>query len=367
MFIPYNVDVPMERWPIANWVLIGATVLVSIAVWVSEVNKARDAERKRDLELQRKLDSKKAPRKVDSKPQIDNETTEDDEDLPSSWSEDKIEYPPLFLQRSAFRLWQLIGYTMVHGDIVHLIGNMMFLFVFGNAVNAKLGHFPFLAAYFMLGAVAGLAWLGFGFGPALVGASGAIMGITGVFFVLFPNNMVYVWSRFGTLEIASYWLVLFYMAGDLWGAVVSPGGGVAYVCHLGGELTGTTLMLSLLFFGLYRPTSSERNLVQCLGLEHLIRDRRKKKKKKKRKKAEEAAERSPESPAEESAEEAKDAPTKQKPTRNVTAESAVSRLRFTCSKCRMRLSADRAKAGQSMECPKCNATLRLPAARKRSE
>ena len=74
--------------------------------------------------------------------------------------------------------------------VLHLLGNLLFLFTFGNAVNAKLGHLPFLALYFGSGAFAGLAWLLLGSRVPVLGASGAIMGITGAFLVLYPLNEI---------------------------------------------------------------------------------------------------------------------------------------------------------------------------------
>ena len=60
---------------------------------------------------------------------------------------------------AASRFAQLLTHVLVHADLWHLLGNMWFLFCFGNAVNAKLGHAVYLTLYFCLGAVAGLAWV----------------------------------------------------------------------------------------------------------------------------------------------------------------------------------------------------------------
>src|SRR5205823_6429966 len=147
------VDVPMARVPVANWVLIGVTSLVTIAVWVHE---ARTADR-------------------------------DDQEP---------EYP-LALKPADFSPTQLVTYQFVHADILHLAGNMMFLFVFGNAVNAKLGHWQFVVIYLLLGVLAGAAFIPFAGGLPVLGASGAIMGIVGVFLVLFPRNDVQVFYWFG--------------------------------------------------------------------------------------------------------------------------------------------------------------------------
>src|SRR5207237_972692 len=57
---------------------------------------------------------------------------------------------------SGFQPWQLVTYLFVHADFWHLFGNMLFLFCFGNAVNAKLGHLPFLGLYLLCGVLAGV-------------------------------------------------------------------------------------------------------------------------------------------------------------------------------------------------------------------
>jgi len=175
----------------------------------------------------------------------------------------------------------MFTYQFVHGDLLHLIGNMAFLFVFGNAVNAKLGHWQFLLCYLLLGAVAGLAWLPFSRGLPLVGASGAIMGIVGLFVVLFPRNDVEVFYWFGILwagvtRIAAYWVVLFFVLTDLIGVVLDQSGPVAYVAHLAGALGGFGVGLALVHWRVVRSTRYEENLLQFLGYQRRESPRRKK-------------------------------------------------------------------------------------------
>jgi membrane associated rhomboid family serine protease len=247
MFLPYNVDVPMERWPIANWVLIGFTTLVSFAVWAHPTPKP------------------------DFDPSVlDNPTFENLKALRDRLNEDP-DVTPLSLMRHHIKPWSPFSYALVHADVFHLAGNMFFLFVFGNAINAKLGHVSFLIWYFLLGAIAGCAWLAFGSGMALVGASGAIMGLTGMFLVFYPRNdvSVFYWFSFywtGVFAISSFWVVLFYMAFDLFGTLAKHGDGVAYICHLAGALVGITSAIALVTIGLAEPAVGEENLLQVLGL-----------------------------------------------------------------------------------------------------
>src|SRR6516162_1179759 len=120
--IPLTVDVPMKRLPWANWALILATVAVSLAVPFTDT---------KDFSLDVESGS------------------------PHHLS-------PLVLQRERFAAYQLVTALFQHADLLHLFGNMLFLFVFGNAINAKLGHLPFLAAYLGIGAMEGLVWLAVG-------------------------------------------------------------------------------------------------------------------------------------------------------------------------------------------------------------
>lgn len=249
MFLPYNVDVPMERWPYANWVLIGLTCLISLAMLANpqpEYHWNGDEPVKDSVERLR----------------------QDMEDPAVS---------KLALSRQHFRIWQPFTYVLVHADIFHLIGNMLFLFCFGNAINARLGHALFLVLYFALGAVAGLAWLSLDYGIALVGASGAIMGIVGLFFVFYPLNEVrvfYWWFvYFGSWELSSFWLILLYVLFDLFGTVAGRSDGVAYVCHLAGAAAGIGVAITLLVTGIIEPVYGERNFLQFMGWQSEVEDR----------------------------------------------------------------------------------------------
>lgn len=231
MFIPYRVDVPMQRYPFANWAIIAVTMVVSIAAF--------------------------------------NGTDEDFIALALNRDED-------------FRLHGLLTHALVHGGIIHLLGNMFFLFLFGNAVNARLGHLTYLALYATAAVLAGLAWMMFDRAPVeilpgisiqidtLVGASGAIMGVVGAFLILYPRNDVsVVWgvSVFfgGTFQMSSYWLIAMYVAFDVWG-MVRGNSNVAYLSHLTGVVVGAGAVGTLVYLSVIAPLASEENLLQMLGL-----------------------------------------------------------------------------------------------------
>jgi membrane associated rhomboid family serine protease len=239
----------MARWPYANWVLIGVTCLISVVVLAEPPS---------------------APARWD-----DHEPAEEVVER----LRHELADPPvskLALSRVHFRIWQPFTHVLVHADLFHLAGNMLFLFVFGNAVNARLGHGLFLALYFAVGAVAGLAWLGFDGGMAVVGASGAIMGIVGVFLVLYPlNNIrVFIWwfVYLRVWEVSSCWLILLYLVFDLFGTVTG-GDGVAYISHLAGAAVGIGVGVGLLATGVVEPIYSERNMLQVLGWQAEIEER----------------------------------------------------------------------------------------------
>jgi membrane associated rhomboid family serine protease len=249
MLVPYNVDVPMERYPVANWALIVVTILVSIGLMIGGRPK-----------LKHQLD--------------DVEGFQDYHKLKNAIEERVERGPPVgCLDREHFHWWQLFTYTMTHADPFHLAGNMIFLFCFGNAVNAKLGHGTFLGLYVLLGAVAGGAWLALGQGTYLLGASGAIMGVVGLFLVLYPNNdvRVFYWLGFtlmGTFDVRSWAVALVAMISDLFGTLFSSvsGSAVAYICHLGGEFVGVGIGLGLVALKWVVPSEGEVNLLQMWGL-----------------------------------------------------------------------------------------------------
>jgi membrane associated rhomboid family serine protease len=253
VIVPYNVDVPMPRWPLANWAFVAVTIVVSVGLWVGQVR-----ERVPDFDKISGGDPVAAREEAERLKRLGEQP------------------PALALSRSQFAAGQLFTYTLVHSGFLHLLGNMIFLFCFGNALDAKLGHLAFAACYAGLGALTGLAWLYLDTqGLYLVGASGAIAGITGMFLVLYPRNLVRVFYMFGYasgfFEVQSYWFIAAFMTMDVVGTLLLHGDGIAYVCHLGAQLCGIALAVLLLETGLLRSETYEENLLQVLGLRKLNR------------------------------------------------------------------------------------------------
>ena len=209
MLIPYQVDVPMSRWPYMNFLLIGVVSLVSLAalMGVGEISG-------RQMVL-------------------------------TGWSPAGM-----------------FGHMLLHADMVHLIGNMLFLWVFGNAVCAKITNTVYLPFFVALGLVAAATHNLLDGAPA-IGASGAINGVVGMYLILYPTNNVSCLWIFGfhgnTFSVSGMWLILFWLLFDIFGAVVGAGG-VAYWAHLGGFFMGAGVAALMLARGWITMTQYERSL-----------------------------------------------------------------------------------------------------------
>jgi membrane associated rhomboid family serine protease len=155
----------------------------------------------------------------------------------------------------------LVTSMFLHGGFVHLLGNMYFLFVFGDNVEDKLGRFRYLVAYFLCGT--GAVLLQWRQDPAslipMIGASGAISGICALYMMMFPTVsfrwvfFLFFWPLFSiptnALMVVGLWFTQQYLM-----AVWTPAGagGVAFWAHVGGFGTG------ILFFVLFGPRIRSR-------------------------------------------------------------------------------------------------------------
>jgi membrane associated rhomboid family serine protease len=153
------------------------------------------------------------------------------------------------LQRTPVPVWLTILTSMfMHAGILHIAGNMLFLFIFGDNVEDRLGHFRFLLFYLFCGVVASLSQIYLTklthedlLVPSL-GASGAIAGVLGAYLLLFPRNRVRVLMfRFITtvpaIVAVGIWF-LFQVVAELGVLGRDTGGGVAYAAHIGGFASG---------------------------------------------------------------------------------------------------------------------------------
>jgi membrane associated rhomboid family serine protease len=163
---------------------------------------------------------------------------------------------PWMLHPDTPTLFQFFSSTFLHANFWHLFGNMVFLWVFGNALNDRLGHAGYLAFYLAGGVLANVGYVmlvGASVIP-LLGASGAISGVTGAYLVLFPRVRVtvlaWIFYFITFFELSSLYFLLFQFGWNLvmtLGRLAGPtGGGVAYAAHSAGYLYGIAVAVGLL-------------------------------------------------------------------------------------------------------------------------
>jgi membrane associated rhomboid family serine protease len=140
----------------------------------------------------------------------------------------------------------------LHGGWMHLLGNMLFLWVFGGAVEEALGHFQYLIFYLVCGVGSALVHTAFNLGSKVptIGASGAISGVMGAFIVLFPRARVTTMIPplfFFTVKIPAYLMLGYWFLLQFFSGVASLGmtdqGGVAWWAHVGGFILGGVLVV----------------------------------------------------------------------------------------------------------------------------
>jgi len=143
----------------------------------------------------------------------------------------------------------LITSMFLHGGWMHLGGNMLYLWIFGDNIERAMGSARFLVFYMICGIVAGLAHIAFAGGSTIpsVGASGAISGVLGGYLLMFPNNRVRVLTRGGVASVPAivvlgFWIVIQLISGVGSIAETSETGGVAYMAHIGGFVAGLALV-----------------------------------------------------------------------------------------------------------------------------
>jgi membrane associated rhomboid family serine protease len=165
---------------------------------------------------------------------------------------------PLFLQfygvvPADFTATTLVSSMFLHGSWSHVIGNMWYLWIFGDNVEDRVGHGRFIAFYLLCGIAAGLGQIAMDPSSTLptIGASGAIAGVMGAYFVLYPNSrvltLVFIFFYVEIFELPAivllgFWfLIQLFSAGAIAVTANSQGsGGVAFVAHVAGFIFGMT-------------------------------------------------------------------------------------------------------------------------------
>lgn len=146
----------------------------------------------------------------------------------------------------------LISSMFMHGGWAHLGGNMLYLGIFGDNLEDRMGHIAYLIFYLLTGALAGLSHVfsTFIFGQDLLipslGASGAISAVLAGYMILFPRRSVYVWILFVVISVPAFLAVglwfLFQVSNGLGALGGQQAGGVAYAAHIGGFIFGLLLV-----------------------------------------------------------------------------------------------------------------------------
>jgi membrane associated rhomboid family serine protease len=160
----------------------------------------------------------------------------------------------------------LVTSQFLHGGFLHLAGNMLFLWIFGNNVEDKLGHIKYLIFYIACGVLAGLTQWFFSQASAIpsLGASGAIAGVLGAYILRFPNaRILTLFGYFLTYVPAYFFLGLWFIQQALYGVaslnapsnIGMESGGIAYWAHAGGFVFGAILGPLL---GLFSNSESEQ-------------------------------------------------------------------------------------------------------------
>lgn len=215
--IPISYDVPMTRWPWMNWVLMAFIVF---AFGYQYVNPEFADRFIMGIE--------------EWQPFIDEH--------PLSW----------------------LGHMFLHDGFFHLGGNLVFMWVFGNAVAARVGNLLYLPL-----------WIGFGVITAIIepyglGASGAIYGLIGFCLVFYPLNDItlgyFFLIRVGSFSASAFWVIGVWVGLDVFGlAAVGDATGVAYLSHVSGCVAGVVIAVIAIKTGWLRPNDYERTLFDVIA------------------------------------------------------------------------------------------------------
>jgi len=155
------------------------------------------------------------------------------------------------LRPAYFHAENLLTHMFLHASWIHVLGNMLFLWVFGDNVEDILGHFKYLLFYLLCGVTAGLSQVMID--PysriPMVGASGAIAGVMGAYLVKFPRSEVKMLAWFifiFTFDVPAWAMLIYWFGMQLLGGYGSLGemsqGGTAFFAHIGGFIMGIVLI-----------------------------------------------------------------------------------------------------------------------------
>jgi|GEM_PF-150982 len=248
MFIPLGTDRPIRRPTKVVYWLIGANVLVHLALMIVD---RLDPQAYVNVLAELWLSVKPTVGPIEGVPS----------EMPGASDAVRMWSAAIEAQFAdyAFKPWSLITHQFVHGGLLHLLGNMLFLFVFGPNIEDRMGRWRFLALYLGAGMAAAAAHLVFASGsppteaglpsitivPPAIGASGAIAGVTGAYLCMFPRTRIKVLLFFfliGVFYLPAAWFIGISIAFDLLYKAAADfeflASNVAYEAHLGGYAFG---------------------------------------------------------------------------------------------------------------------------------
>jgi membrane associated rhomboid family serine protease len=162
--------------------------------------------------------------------------------------------PNRFVANPASDFLTIFTSMFMHAGWLHLGGNMLYLWIFGDNIEDRFGHMKFLIFYLLCGIAATFAQLAFSLGSNVpnLGASGAIAGVLGSYILMFPQQQVRVLigrivTPVSALIVIGFWIVLQFFSGFAAIANTADTGGVAYMAHIGGFIAG--FVLTFIFRG----------------------------------------------------------------------------------------------------------------------
>jgi membrane associated rhomboid family serine protease len=243
--IPIHDDNPTGQPAIVNWTLIAVNVVVFFLSPISPLDVGGDANTPAGFCRQLAFFREWAAIPVEL---LENDPL--DVTAGPATAEGCVAVEPGYQKVPAL---SVLSAMFLHGGLLHLAGNMLFLFVFGNNVEDRLGHLRYLLFYLACGYVAtyGFALSAPTSTDTLVGASGAIAGVLGAYLILFPSARVTSLVPF--LFFIPVWLPAWIVLGSWFvlqwlyfrGAATAEGAGVAYLAHVVGFAAGVVLILLL--------------------------------------------------------------------------------------------------------------------------
>lgn len=232
MFFPIGDSPNPEGFrPWVNWLIITINILIFVVITLPMGAEAVDPRDPAALEYLRTLAPELGLRS-----------------LPAMSAYDLFVFEHGF--RPAAASWNtLLSAMFLHSGVGHILGNMLFLWIYGDNVEHRLGRLGYLVAYLLTGVTAtlGFAALAPGSNVPMIGASGAISGVLGLYFLFFPKNvvrMLIVFLPFGLRVFpvnARFVLTVYVVADNLLPLLVGASSGVAYGAHLGGFFGGLAL------------------------------------------------------------------------------------------------------------------------------